>query len=93
MPWFRVIVPLKARRVQGMIHVKFIVYHPSGIVVCDADSCAVGPGRRAASHLMRLVEGEDRWKASDFPPGGSTSKLTWNRAKPYCHVVGAQSYG
>ncbi|GFU75108.1 uncharacterized protein TNCV_3172871 [Trichonephila clavipes] len=31
--------------------------------------------RRAASPLMRLVDGEERWKAPDHPPGCSLSKL------------------
>ncbi|GFW43102.1 uncharacterized protein TNCV_1474971 [Trichonephila clavipes] len=26
--------------------------------------------RRAASHLVRLVEGEERWEESDYPQGG-----------------------
>ncbi|GFW46001.1 hypothetical protein TNCV_3276191 [Trichonephila clavipes] len=36
--------------------------------------------RRAASPLMRLVEGEERWEAPDSP-GCSPSKLGWNQAK------------
>ncbi|GFV39544.1 hypothetical protein TNCV_1367851 [Trichonephila clavipes] len=35
---------------------------------------------RAASSLMRLVEGEEIWEASDHP-GCSPSKLGWNQAK------------
>ncbi|GFV43229.1 hypothetical protein TNCV_2049101 [Trichonephila clavipes] len=48
--------------------------------------------RRAASPLVWLVEGEKRWEAlmtSKCPP----SKLGWKRAKLYCHLYGAQSYG
>ncbi|GFU24490.1 hypothetical protein TNCV_2264501 [Trichonephila clavipes] len=37
--------------------------------------------RRAASPLVRLVEGEERWEAFDPPTGCSSSKLGWNRAK------------
>ncbi|GFU72166.1 uncharacterized protein TNCV_3153021 [Trichonephila clavipes] len=43
--------------------------------------------RRAASPLVWLVEGEDRWKA----PGHPSSKLGWNRAKSFCHLPSAQS--
>ncbi|GFV93779.1 hypothetical protein TNCV_366781 [Trichonephila clavipes] len=35
----------------------------------------------AASPLVSLVEGEERWEASDHPPECSPSKLGWNRAK------------
>ncbi|GFY05214.1 hypothetical protein TNCV_2206601 [Trichonephila clavipes] len=45
--------------------------------------------RRAASPLMRLVAGKERWEATDSPSGCS-SKLGWNRAKSYCHLHGAQ---
>ncbi|GFV85680.1 hypothetical protein TNCV_527901 [Trichonephila clavipes] len=38
-----------------------------GKVVSDADCCVVGPGRRAASPLVWLVEGEERWKAPNHP--------------------------
>ncbi|GFU76022.1 uncharacterized protein TNCV_1540001 [Trichonephila clavipes] len=34
--------------------------------------------RRAASPLVRLVEGGERWEAPDPPPGCSPSKLGWN---------------
>ncbi|GFV84272.1 hypothetical protein TNCV_1591311 [Trichonephila clavipes] len=47
--------------------------------------------RRAASPLLRLVEGEERWKTPDHPPGCTPSKLGCNRAKLYCHLHGAQS--
>ncbi|GFY16480.1 dimer_Tnp_hAT domain-containing protein [Trichonephila clavipes] len=47
--------------------------------------------RRAANPLVRLVEGEERWEAPD--PGFSLSKLGWKRAKSFCHLYGAQSYG
>ncbi|GFV77567.1 uncharacterized protein TNCV_1070961 [Trichonephila clavipes] len=48
--------------------------------------------RRAASPLVRLMEGKKRWEAPD-PPGCSPSKLGGNRAKSFCHLYGAQSYG
>ncbi|GFW83334.1 hypothetical protein TNCV_2544321 [Trichonephila clavipes] len=47
--------------------------------------------RRAASSLVKLVDGEEGWKA--LSPGCSPSKLGWNRAKSYCHLYGAQGYG
>ncbi|GFW75697.1 hypothetical protein TNCV_4428801 [Trichonephila clavipes] len=51
----------------------------------DALNC-----RRAASPLMKLVAGDERWEAPDPPTGCSPSKLRWNRAKSYCHLYGAQ---
>ncbi|GFV39393.1 hypothetical protein TNCV_1230941 [Trichonephila clavipes] len=48
---------------------------------------------RAASPLVRLVDGEERCQDLDPPPGCSPSKLRWNRAKSYCHLYGAQGYG
>ncbi|GFU86341.1 uncharacterized protein TNCV_2116941 [Trichonephila clavipes] len=36
--------------------------------------------RRAAGPLVRLVEGEERWKASDHPQ--SVLPLNWGRSKP-----------
>ncbi|GFX20623.1 uncharacterized protein TNCV_4269551 [Trichonephila clavipes] len=35
----------------------------------NADCCAVGPGRRASSPLVRLVEGEERWEVPDHLQG------------------------
>ncbi|GFW97758.1 hypothetical protein TNCV_1425211 [Trichonephila clavipes] len=46
---------------------------------------------RAASPLVRLVAGDERWEAPDPPPGCPPSKLRWNRAKSYCHLFGATS--
>ncbi|GFV45029.1 hypothetical protein TNCV_907761 [Trichonephila clavipes] len=46
--------------------------------------------RRTASHLVRLVEGEERWEASDHSQGVPPKNLGWNRAKSYCHLHGAQ---
>ncbi|GFT57227.1 hypothetical protein TNCV_1692331 [Trichonephila clavipes] len=43
--------------------------------------------RRAASSLVRLVAGDERWETPDPPPGCSPSKLGWNRAKSYCHLL------
>ncbi|GFY03262.1 hypothetical protein TNCV_1172221 [Trichonephila clavipes] len=43
--------------------------------------------RRAASPLMRLVAGDERWEAPDLPPVCSPSKFGWNRAKPYGHLL------
>ncbi|GFW48179.1 uncharacterized protein TNCV_1743621 [Trichonephila clavipes] len=43
--------------------------HTSGIVFSDADCGAVGPGRRVASPLIRLVEGKERWEDPDYPLG------------------------
>ncbi|GFX98127.1 hypothetical protein TNCV_4907741 [Trichonephila clavipes] len=49
---------------------------------------------RAASPLVRLVAGDERWEAPDTPSGApSLSKLGWNRAKSYCPLYGAQGYG
>ncbi|GFW78084.1 hypothetical protein TNCV_135541 [Trichonephila clavipes] len=47
----------------------------------------------AASLLVKLVAGDERWEAPDPPTGCSTSKLWWNRVKSYCHLYGAQGYG
>ncbi|GFV55078.1 hypothetical protein TNCV_2622991 [Trichonephila clavipes] len=47
--------------------------------------------RRATSPLVWLVEGEERCEAPGHPPGFSSSKLGWNRAKSSCHLHGAQS--
>ncbi|GFT67346.1 uncharacterized protein TNCV_2360041 [Trichonephila clavipes] len=33
-----------------------------------------------------MAEGEEEWEASD-PPECSPSKLGWNRAKSYCHLM------
>ncbi|GFV12783.1 uncharacterized protein TNCV_1367531 [Trichonephila clavipes] len=49
--------------------------------------------RRAASPLVRLVEGEERWEASDHPQSVLSLNWGWNRAKPYLHLSGVQSYG
>ncbi|GFX29226.1 uncharacterized protein TNCV_3217601 [Trichonephila clavipes] len=49
--------------------------------------------RRAASPLVRLVEEEERWEASDPSPWNYPLKLGRNRAKSYCHMYGAQGYG
>ncbi|GFW93488.1 hypothetical protein TNCV_46911 [Trichonephila clavipes] len=49
--------------------------HPSGLVVSDADFCAVGSGfesgedMEAASPLVRLVEEEEKWEAPDHTQG------------------------
>ncbi|GFV65507.1 uncharacterized protein TNCV_1737441 [Trichonephila clavipes] len=48
--------------------------------------------RRAASPLVWLVEGVERWEAPDHPRC-LPSKLGWKRAKSYFHLYGAQSYG
>ncbi|GFV58952.1 hypothetical protein TNCV_1804901 [Trichonephila clavipes] len=48
--------------------------------------------RRAASPLVWLVERVERWEAPDHPKC-PPSKLGWKRAKSYCHLYGAQSYG
>ncbi|GFV74343.1 uncharacterized protein TNCV_5127861 [Trichonephila clavipes] len=48
--------------------------------------------RRAASPLMGLVEGVERWEALTTPRC-PPSKLGWKRAKLCCHMYGAQSYG
>ncbi|GFX98299.1 hypothetical protein TNCV_4909421 [Trichonephila clavipes] len=49
--------------------------------------CHVGgkQDRRAASPLVRLVEGEERCEALTTPRCPS-SKLEWKRAKSYCHL-------
>ncbi|GFW00721.1 hypothetical protein TNCV_2304941 [Trichonephila clavipes] len=46
------------------------------------------PRRQAASPLVMLVEGEERWEDPDLP----SSKLEWNRGKTFCYLHGAQSY-
>ncbi|GFX50460.1 hypothetical protein TNCV_770321 [Trichonephila clavipes] len=47
---------------------------------------------RAASPLVRLVEGEERWEAFDQYRIFSLKKLGWNQAKLYYHLHDAQSY-
>ncbi|GFV69714.1 uncharacterized protein TNCV_4508261 [Trichonephila clavipes] len=54
-------------------------YRPSGIV------CLHGMGRRAASHLVRLVEGEERWEAPDYPQG--VLPLNWSETELYRSVT------
>ncbi|GFV55110.1 hypothetical protein TNCV_2623311 [Trichonephila clavipes] len=44
--------------------------------------------RRAASPLVRLVAGDERWEAPD-----PSTKLGWDRVKSYRHLYGAQGYG
>ncbi|GFU06771.1 hypothetical protein TNCV_4353351 [Trichonephila clavipes] len=47
---------------------------------------------RAASPLVRLVEGEERWKAPDHPQG--VLPQNWGKIElNHCHMYGAQSYG
>ncbi|GFV25894.1 hypothetical protein TNCV_3868611 [Trichonephila clavipes] len=48
---------------------------------------------RATSPFGRLVEGKERWEASDYPQ--SVLPLHWGGAEPksFCHLYGAQSYG
>ncbi|GFX30548.1 uncharacterized protein TNCV_3461991 [Trichonephila clavipes] len=41
--------------------------------------------RQAASPLMRLVKGEERWEASDHPH--SVLPLNWNGIEPNCTVT------
>ncbi|GFX38159.1 hypothetical protein TNCV_3837581 [Trichonephila clavipes] len=48
---------------------------------------------RAASPLVRLVEGEERWKAPSSFPQCSPSTSGWNRAKSYYNMYRAQGYG
>ncbi|GFS76669.1 transposable element Tcb1 transposase [Trichonephila clavipes] len=65
----------------------------------EAVISAKGPSRhkgtlnshRAASSLLWLVEGEEKWEAPLITPGCSTSTLGWNRTKSYGHLHGAQS--
>ncbi|GFV37614.1 hypothetical protein TNCV_4401811 [Trichonephila clavipes] len=66
---------------------------PTGIVVSDADCGAHGGtlnSRRAASPLVWLVEGVRGVKPL-ATPGFHPSKLGWNRAESYCHLLDAQS--
>ncbi|GFV16719.1 hypothetical protein TNCV_4419061 [Trichonephila clavipes] len=50
--------------------------------------------RRAASPVVKLVEGEEKWGGGfDHPLGVLPPKLGWNQPKSYCHLYGAQSYG
>ncbi|GFT23755.1 hypothetical protein TNCV_3512071 [Trichonephila clavipes] len=44
---------------------------------------------RAASPLVWLVEGVERWELPDHLQV-SSSKLGWKQAKFYCHLYGAQ---
>ncbi|GFS69122.1 uncharacterized protein TNCV_4009841 [Trichonephila clavipes] len=47
--------------------------------------------RRAASPLVRLVEGEESWEAPDHLQG--VLPLNWGETEIICHMYGAQSYG
>ncbi|GFV94374.1 uncharacterized protein TNCV_3352121 [Trichonephila clavipes] len=47
--------------------------------------------RQSSNLLLRLVKEEERWEAPDLPEY-SSSKLVWNRVKPYCHLHGAEGY-
>ncbi|GFW41637.1 hypothetical protein TNCV_4035521 [Trichonephila clavipes] len=47
--------------------------------------------RRATSPRVRFVEGEERWEAPDLAQGVVPLHWGWSRAKPYCHLHGAQS--
>ncbi|GFW68000.1 uncharacterized protein TNCV_1617611 [Trichonephila clavipes] len=48
--------------------------------------------RRAARPLVWLLEGGERWEASDHPQ--SVLPLNWGGTEPNdCHLHGAQSYG
>ncbi|GFW33851.1 hypothetical protein TNCV_3589361 [Trichonephila clavipes] len=61
-----------------------------------ADAFAAGGtlnSRRAANPLVWLVEGEEKWEASDRGPECSPSKIGVDRDKSYCHLYGAQSHG
>ncbi|GFY17061.1 hypothetical protein TNCV_1088371 [Trichonephila clavipes] len=44
---------------------KYVVERPFGIVVSDAECGVVGSGCQAASPLVWLMEGEEKWEASD----------------------------
>ncbi|GFV90913.1 hypothetical protein TNCV_3616751 [Trichonephila clavipes] len=46
---------------------------------------------RAASHLVRLVEGEEKCVAPN-PPWCSSSILGRSRTESYCHLHGSQGY-
>ncbi|GFX40812.1 hypothetical protein TNCV_3760361 [Trichonephila clavipes] len=70
---------------------KELIGRPTDVVVSDADCGAVGTGRRAASPLVWLMEGVERWEAP-AQPRCPPSKLGWKRAKSYCHLYGAESY-
>ncbi|GFX70016.1 hypothetical protein TNCV_340431 [Trichonephila clavipes] len=47
--------------------------------------------RRAPSPLVRLVEGDERWKLLSTPRCPAL-KLGWKRTKSNCHLYGAQSH-
>ncbi|GFX97595.1 uncharacterized protein TNCV_2841551 [Trichonephila clavipes] len=53
----------------------------------------LGKSRRAASPLVKLVVGEERWKALTTPPWCYPSKMGWKRAKSYCRLHDVQSCG
>ncbi|GFX82676.1 hypothetical protein TNCV_1193511 [Trichonephila clavipes] len=65
---------------------------PSGIMVSEADCCAVGPGRKFSSEVGE--RGRERWEASEHLQ--DVLPLNWGGTKPN-HIVtcmyGAQSYG
>ncbi|GFW65077.1 uncharacterized protein TNCV_393431 [Trichonephila clavipes] len=47
--------------------------------------------RRATSPLVRLVEAEEKWEASDHPQDVLLQNWGESRAKSFCHLCGAQS--
>ncbi|GFT11971.1 hypothetical protein TNCV_725761 [Trichonephila clavipes] len=49
--------------------------------------------RRAASPLVRLVVGEERWVAFDHPQGVLSQNWGETELKSFCHLYGDQSYG
>ncbi|GFX10488.1 hypothetical protein TNCV_2583101 [Trichonephila clavipes] len=68
--------------------------------VMDVSKCIVPLRRggtlnsyRAASPLVRLVDGKEKWEAPLPLPECSLSKLGRIRAKSYCYLYGAQGYG
>ncbi|GFW77194.1 hypothetical protein TNCV_2726241 [Trichonephila clavipes] len=46
---------------------------------------------RAASSLVRLVEGEEIWETPELSQRVLSQKLGWNRAKSYRHLHVAQN--
>ncbi|GFX13100.1 uncharacterized protein TNCV_2357561 [Trichonephila clavipes] len=49
--------------------------------------------RRAASPLVKLVEGEEMWEAPDHLQGVLPQNWGGTERKPHCHLQGAQSQG
>ncbi|GFW11508.1 hypothetical protein TNCV_3810271 [Trichonephila clavipes] len=105
-PKFEAAEGQECRRCHCMLNMPRHKYPPIGVegvgsnIGEDMDVCkCIVPSRqegtlnsrRAAGPLDLGEKGRDVGDLSPLSPECSPSKLGWNRAKPYCHLHGAQS--